>query len=86
MITITRALQLVYNYSEQDALDFLEKHHLENNHENPFLEIENRIERTCKAYYPFDWVFCTSCKNYRVEHVDSLKFGSVYCRCGGKML
>lgn len=89
MITITKALQLVYNYSEQQAREFLVKHKLDDEHENPFLAIEENIphRRGQGFYLEYDWYFCVLCNDYRIEHVDGLKFSTPYChKCGGSMV
>lgn len=89
MVTISRALQLVYNFSEKQAQDFLVKHKLDDEHENPFLAIEERVThgRDQEYYWPYDWIFCVLCREYRIEHVDSLKFSNPFChKCGGSMV
>ena len=86
MITIRKALELVYNFTEKQSQEFLTSHNLQDEHENPFIAIEQRIDfSNGHVYYDeYDWHFCLNCDYYCVQR---LMFPSLVCsKCGGRLV
>lgn len=86
MITITRALKLVYGFSQEQTEEFLEQHQLQNEDPNPFVSIESVIP--AGSYYDeYDWYFCVLCSHYDVAHIEKNGLTGMRCaKCGGRMV
>lgn len=88
MITITRALKLVYNFTDEAANAFLKRHELEDEDPNPFVSIEQVIPKGDNYYTQYDWFFCCACMHYEIVHLNkNILVGGLICsKCGGEMV
>ena len=88
MITLTKALELVYGFTPVQAEKFVVEKQLDNEHQNPMLVLEELLtpEQRLKAYLTYDWFYCVNCLYYNVYHLESRLLRDLTCPCGGRMV